>query len=178
MSSLLSPPLRERARVRERDCKGLNRSRMLNYWTKAAMIGAIYAVLTIALAPISYGVIQVRIAEALTVLPYFTPAAIPGLFVGCLIANIFGGNGLLDIIFGSLATLIAAFAVSRIKVKYLVPIPPIIINALVVGYVLHFVLGFPLHLTVLWVAAGQLLACYGLGYPLLLILEKQRHLFE
>jgi uncharacterized membrane protein len=142
------------------------------------MISAIYAVLTIALAPISYGVIQVRIAEALTVLPYFTPAAIPGLFVGCIIANIYGGNGLLDIIFGSLATLIAAFAVSRIKVKYLVPIPPIVVNALVVGYILHFLLGFPLHLTILWVGAGQVLACYGLGYPLLLILEKQRHLFE
>ncbi|HOL16789.1 MAG TPA: QueT transporter family protein, partial [Bacillota bacterium] len=74
----------------------MNNAGMLNYWIKAAMIGAIYAVLTISLAPISYGVIQVRVAEALTVLPYFSPAAIPGLFVGCVIANIFGGNGLLD----------------------------------------------------------------------------------
>lgn len=156
----------------------MNKKGMLNFWTKAAMIGAIYAVLTIALAPISYGVVQVRVAEALTVLPYFTPAAIPGLFVGCVIANIFGGNGLLDIIFGSLATLAAALAVSRIKIKYLVPLPPVIINALVVGLVLHFVLGFPVHLAILWVGAGQVLACYGLGLPLLLFLEKRRHLLR
>lgn len=152
--------------------------RNLIFWTRAAMIGAIYAVLTIALAPISYGVIQVRVAEALTVLPYFTAAAIPGLFVGCLIANIFGGHGLPDIIFGSLATLAAAFVVSRIRNKYLVPLPPVVINALVVGYILHFVLRLPLHLTILWVGAGQLLACYGLGLPLLLILEKRPRLFE
>jgi uncharacterized membrane protein len=151
---------------------------ILNYWTKAAMIGAIYAVLTVALAPISYGVIQVRVAEALTVLPYFTPAAIPGLFVGCMIANIYGGHGLPDIVFGSLATLAAAFVSSRIKLKYLVPVPPIVINALVIGYVLHYVLGFPLLPAILWVGAGQALACYGLGYPLLLILEKRRYLFE
>jgi len=150
---------------------------MLKYWTRAAMIGAVYAVLTITLAPISYGVIQVRVAEALTILPFFTTAAIPGIFVGCLIANIYGGYGLPDIIFGSLASLAAAFVSSRIKVKYLVPLPPVVINAVVVGFILHFALEFPLHLAILWVAAGQILACYGLGLPLLLILEKRRQLF-
>ena len=142
------------------------------YLVEAAMIAAIYALLTFTLHPISYGIIQVRISEALTVLPYFTPAAIPGLFVGCLIANFFGGNGILDLVFGSLATLFAAVVVSKIKIKYLVPIPPIVINAVVVGLVLHYVLEFPLSLTVLWVGAGQIVACYGLGYPLLLLLEK------
>ena len=80
---------------------------------EAAILAAIYAVITIILAPISYGQIQVRISEALTILPYFTPAAIPGLFVGCIVSNIFGGGGLIDIVFGSLATLIAAI-LSRI----------------------------------------------------------------
>ena len=152
--------------------------RKINFWTKAAMIGALYALLTVAAAPISYGVIQVRIAEALTVLPYFTPAAVPGLFVGCLIANMVGGYGILDIIFGSLATLVSAFLVTRIRVKYLVPLPPVVINAAVVGAVLHYVLELPFYLTFFWVGAGQVVACYGLGLPLLHVLDKRRDIFE
>ncbi|HOL17110.1 MAG TPA: QueT transporter family protein, partial [Bacillota bacterium] len=81
-------------------------------------------------------------------------------------------------IFGSLATLAAALAVSRINNKYLAPLPPVVINALVVGLILHYILGFPAHLTILWVGAGQVLACYGLGLPLLLFLEKRRHLLR
>jgi uncharacterized membrane protein len=142
------------------------------------MIGALYAGLTILLAPISYGMIQVRVAEMLMVLPFFTPAAVPGLFVGCLIANVYGGYGLLDIVFGSLATLISAILVARIKNRYLVPLPPVLINAIIVGFVLHLVLALPFHLTAAWVGLGQLLACYGLGLPLLLILDKQRHIFR
>lgn len=149
----------------------------VRFWTQAAMIGAIYAAVTIALGFISYGPIQVRVSEALMVLPYFTPAAIPGLFVGCLLANIHGPYGLLDIIFGSLATLIAAVIVSRIRIKYLVPIPPIIINAVVVGLILHFVSRLPFHYTVLWVGLGQVIACYGLGLPFLLVLEKRKDIF-
>ncbi len=152
--------------------------RKINFWTKAAMIGAVYALLTVAAAPISYGVVQVRIAEALTVLPYFTPAAVPGLFVGCLIANMVGGFGILDIVFGSLATLVSAFLVTRIRVKYLVPLPPVVINAIVVGAVLHYVLELPFYLTFLWVGAGQLVACYGLGLPLLFVLDKRRDIFD
>ena len=147
------------------------------FWIRAAMIGAIYALLTLIFAPISYGVIQVRIAEMLMVLPFFTPAAIPGLFVGCVIANIFGGYGILDIVFGSLATLISAYLVSKISNKYLVPLPQVLINAVVVGMVLHLVLELPFYLAAAWVGAGQLVACYGLGLPLLLILEKRRDIF-
>ena len=142
------------------------------------MIGAIYALLTVLFAPISYGMIQVRISEMLMILPFFTPAAIPGLFVGCLVANIFGGYGIPDIVFGSLATLVSAYLVSKIGNKYLVPLPPVIINAVVVGLVLHLVLDLPFYMTVIWVGIGQLVACYGLGLPLLLILEKQRYIFK
>ncbi len=156
----------------------MQKSRSYNYWTRAAMIGAIYVVLTLIFAPISYGMIQVRISEALMVLPYFTPAAIPGLFVGCLIANIFGGLGMTDIVFGSLATLVSAYLVSKIDNKYLVPLPPILINAVVIGFILHYVLALPLYMTMLWVGAGQVVACYGLGLPLLLYLEKRRHIFD
>lgn len=142
------------------------------------MIGAIYAILTILFAPISYGMVQVRVSEMLMILPFFTPAAIPGLFVGCIIANIFGGFGLLDVIFGSLATLLSAFLVSIIGNKYLAPLPPVIVNAIIIGLVLHVVLDLPLYLTILWVGFGQFIACYGLGLPLLLLLEKKKYLFE
>ncbi len=153
-----------------------------NYWTRAAMIAAIYAVLTVSFAPISYGPVQVRIAEMLLVLPYFTGAAIPGLFVGTLIANMFGGYGLPDIVFGSLATLISAYLVSKIGNKYLVPLPPVIINAVVIGWMLYIVLEMEgihtFYLTAASVGVGQLVACYGLGLPLLLFLEKHRYIFK
>lgn len=141
------------------------------------MIAAVYATLTILLAPISYGMVQVRVAEMLMVLPYFMPAAVPGLFAGCLIANIFGGLGILDIVFGSLATLLSAYLVTKIKNKYLVPLPPVLVNAVIVGLILHLVLELPFYLTLIWVALGQLIACYGLGLPLLLLLEKRRDIF-
>ena len=84
------------------------RDKKVTFLTQAAMIAAIYVVLTFVFAPISFGEVQIRISEMLTVLPVFTPAAIPGLFVGCLIGNITGGGLLPDVIFGSLATLIGA----------------------------------------------------------------------
>jgi uncharacterized membrane protein len=149
----------------------MNKARFI---AEAAVIGAIYAVLTIALAPISYGPLQVRVSEALTVLPMFTPAAIPGLFVGCLVANIFGGNGIIDIVFGSLATLIAAGLSYRMKSKLLVPFPPVLVNAVVIGYVISYLYDLPLVVSMLWVGLGQLIACYGLGYPFILLLEKNR----
>lgn len=85
------------------------KNKNLSFMTQAAMIAAIYVVLTYIFAPFSFGEVQVRISEALTILPIFTPAAIPGLFVGCLIGNILGGAILPDIVFGSIATLIGAF---------------------------------------------------------------------
>ena len=78
------------------------------FLVQAAAIGAIYVVLTLLFAPLSYGEVQVRFSEALTILPYFTPAAIPGLFVGCILSNLLGGAIPVDIIFGSIATLIGA----------------------------------------------------------------------
>ncbi|WZL72913.1 QueT transporter family protein [Clostridiaceae bacterium 35-E11] len=146
-----------------------------NFLVQAAFIGAIYAVLTITLAPISYGQIQVRVAEALTVLPMFTPAAIPGLFVGCIVANIYGGGGIIDIVFGSSATLLAAFMSYKIGKKWLVPLPPVLINGIVVGLILHYLYQLPLLITMGWVTFGQMIACYGLGYPLILMLEKYRN---
>ncbi len=94
------------------------------FLAEAAVIGAIYVVLTLLFAPLSYGEIQIRFSEALTILPFFTPAAIPGLFVGCIIANLFGGAIPVDIIFGSIATLIGAVFTYRLRScnRFLAPI--------------------------------------------------------
>ena len=134
--------------------------------TQGALIAALYVVLTVTFAPISYGVVQVRIAEALTILPLFTPAAIPGLFVGCLIANIMGGCIAVDVIFGSLATLIGAVGAYMLRRnRWLVPIPTIIANTLIIPFVLKYGYGVPdmLPYIALYIFAGELIGCYLLG---------------
>lgn len=148
---------------------------------EAAFIAAIYAVLTVALSPISYGVFQVRIAEALTVLPMFTPAAIPGLFVGCLLSNLISPIGLVDMICGSLATLAAASCSYFLRKKpLLVPLPPVIVNGVVIGLMLRYVYAVPLSAfaCMCWVALGELAACYVIGYPLGRYLEKHGKSFR
>ena len=107
--------------------------------TYSAAIAALYVVLTLVFAPISFGEIQVRFAEMLTILPLFTPAAIPGLFIGCLLGNILGGAIIWDTIFGSLATLVGAVVGYLLrKNRWLVPIPSILANVIVVPLVLKF----------------------------------------
>ena len=103
------------------------------FLVQAAAIGAIYVVLTLLFAPLSYGEVQVRFSEALTILPYFTPAAIPGLFVGCILSNLLGGAIPVDIIFGSIATLIGAIFTYKLRgaSKWLAPLPPIVANAVI-----------------------------------------------
>lgn len=145
----------------------------VRFITKSAAIAAVYVLLSVVFSSISYGQLQVRIAEALTVLPAYTSAAIPGLFVGCIVSNIIGGNGPLDIIFGSLATLIAAYLSYKMPKPYLVPLPPVVVNALVVGFILSRILeGVSFAIAATLVALGQTIACYGLGYLLMLQLKK------
>lgn len=148
------------------------------FLVQAAMIGAIYVVLTVAFAPISFGEVQIRFAEALTILPFFTPAAVPGLFVGCLIANILGGAILPDIIFGSLATLIGAVGtyLLRKQSKYLAPVPPIVANMLIVPFVLRYGYGvnLPIPLMMLTVGAGEVISAGVIGLILLNVLYKNK----
>ena len=96
-----------------------------------AMIAALYAVLTVAMAPISYGPVQLRVSEALTLLPFYRPEAVLGLFAGCVVANFFGGYGLVDMIVGSCATLIAALLTRRAPNLWLAALPPVLSNALI-----------------------------------------------
>lgn len=148
---------------------------------QAAVIAAVYASLTILLSPISYGVMQVRLAEALTVLPALTPAAIPGLFLGCMAANLLGPYGVADVVFGSAATLIAALLSRLLRRKpLLVPLPPVLANGLIIGSMLHYVYSLPVSLPacMFWVALGEALACYGVGYPLLKYLSRRKKVFD
>jgi len=152
--------------------EGNDKMRRIRFITEASIIAAIYVILTYLFAFMSYGPVQIRVAEALTVLPAFTPAAIPGLFVGCIVANILGGGGIYDIIFGSLTTLLAAYWSGKMPKDFLVPFPPVVLNGLIVGAVLHYLYDMPLFLTIGSVTLGQFVACYILGYPLIIYLRK------
>ena len=144
-----------------------------------AIIAAMYVALTIIFAPISYGAVQVRISEAFTILPLFTPAAIPGLFVGCLLANILGGAILWDIIFGSIATLIGAALGYLLRFnRWLVPIPAIASNTVIVPFVLKYGYGIdiPIWMMMIYIAVGEIIGCYLLGELLASVVLKRENL--
>ena len=155
------------------------KNKKVQFLVHSAMIGAIYVVLTILFQPFSFGQIQVRIAEALAILPVFTPAAIPGLFVGCLIGNILGGSILPDIIFGSLATLIGAIFtyLLREQSKYLAPLPPTLANTIIVPFILYYAYGInlPIPFMMLTVGIGEIISCGVLGMIVYAALEKYRY---
>ena len=138
------------------------------------MIAALYSGVTIALAPISYGPVQLRVAEALTLLPFYIPAAIPGLFAGAMIANFFSPYGLWDIVIGSLASLTAACLTRLMPNLWFAALPPILVNAVAIGTMLYFLadIPVPVWLIILYVGAGQAIACIALGMPLMKALEK------
>ncbi len=142
-----------------------------------AVLAALYAGLTVLLAPISYGAFQCRVSEALTLLPFFAPYTMWGLFIGCFLAILYTGS-VLDIVFGSLATLLAAFLTSKCKNKWLAALPPVLVNAVVIGAVIAwssagaeaFWAAFALN--AFWVGLGQLGAGYVLGTVIVTALER------
>lgn len=137
-----------------------------NTLTRAAIIAALYAALTLLLAPISYGEIQVRLSEALTVLPIIMPEAVPALAIGCLLANILGGCPVYDIVFGTLATLLAALCTRALRSHVRAATAmPVLFNALIVGSVVHFCYApmIALPLCMLFVAIGEAISCMLLG---------------
>ena len=162
------------------------RDKKVLYLTEGAAIAAIYVVLCQIFAPISFRDVQVRIAEGLTILPFFTSAAIPGLFVGCVLGNLLGGAIPIDIIFGSLATLIGALGTWAIgrwirrkhpqshRTKFLLPVPPIIANALIIPFILYYGYGItvPIPIQIATVGAGEILSCGVIGMIILFALEK------
>ncbi|MDO5134922.1 MAG: QueT transporter family protein [Eubacteriales bacterium] len=150
------------------------------FLVQAAAIAAVYVVLTLVFAPFSYGEVQVRISETLTILPFFTAAAVPGLFVGCIIANLLGGCIAVDVIFGSIATLIGAVFTYKLRDsnRFLAPLPPIIANAVIVPFVLRYGYGVPLPipLMMLTVGIGEVISCgvFGLVLQTALLKYKDR----
>lgn len=155
------------------------RNKKLLFMVQASAIAAIYVVLTILFAPISFGEIQIRFAEALTILPFFTPAAIPGLFIGCLLGNFMGGAIPLDIIGGSMATLLGALGTYALRRhKRLVSLPPIIANTIIVPFVLLYGYGvnLPVPFMMLTVGIGEFISCTVIGTILLIALEKYRNI--
>ena len=143
---------------------------------QAAMIAALYVVLTLianALGLASQAV-QLRFSEALTILPFFTPAAIPGLYIGCLLSNILTGCALPDIVFGSLATLLGALGTYALRRrKWMAPVPPIAANAIIIPPVILYAYGAgPLWFNFITVTIGEILSCGVLGMLLLFALEK------
>ena len=142
-----------------------------HFLVQGAAIAAVYVVLTLVFAPLSFGEVQIRFSEALTVLPFFTPAAIPGLFVGCIIANLLGGAIPVDIIFGSIATLIGAFFTYKLRntSRWTAPIPPIVSNIVIVPLVLRYGYGInlPIPFMMLTVGAGEFISAGVIGMILL-----------
>ena len=147
------------------------------FMTHAAAIAAIYVVLTLILAPISFGPIQFRISEALCILPFFTPAAVPGVFIGCFLSNLLCGAAPLDVVFGSLATLIGAIGSYMLRdKKWLVCVPPILSNTVIIPWVLRFAYGAEdmIPFMMLTVGIGEILAIGVLGNLLLVVLERYK----
>ena len=174
------------------------KNRKILFIADAAIIAALYAVLTMALWEISSAGIQFRLSEVLCVLPAFTSAAIPGLTIGCIIANMLGGTWV-DVVFGSLATLLAAIAsyfigkafgtgkTERIGIapRILVPLPPVVFNAVIIPFVLYFGYGATeamgatdifavLAIHALTVGAGEAAVCYILGVPFMIAVNRIR----
>ena len=147
--------------------------------TLAAVIAALYAALTMIMYAPSYFPMQVRASEALTVLPFLFPAAAPGVFMGCLIANIISPYGVIDMVFGSGATLLAAVLTSKCKHPWIAPLPPVLCNAVIVGATIAYAeVGFggafwpAFAFNFMTVGAGQVISCYGLGLIILYTLPK------
>lgn len=151
------------------------KTKNVTFLTQAAMIAALYVVLTfIANAlGVAKGSVQLRFSEALTILPFFTSAAVPGLFIGCLLSNLLTGGAVIDILFGSLATLIAAVCTYKLRRwKWAAPLPPILVNALIIPPVIYYAYGEPLFLSFFTVTLGQILSCGVLGMLLLFSLDR------
>jgi len=161
----------------EKRARGAFNTRRL---ARLAMLAGLYAALTVLppFSSISYGPVQVRVSEGLTVLPFLSADYAWGLFVGCIVANLGSPFLVYDLTLGALATLVAAFLTSRARRPVLAPLPPVIVNALVVSLYVSRLSNLPYAPTALYIALGEVVACYGLGYPLLAYLLRNQKLRE
>lgn len=147
-----------------------------------ALIGALYAALTLAIPFMSFLPNQLRVSEALTVLPYFSSYSVWGIFIGCIVANILSPYGALDMVVGSLASLIAAvltYYIGKSNLKYkriIAPLPAVIVNAIMIGLLISYSTNTPFTANALSVGFGELISCYLFGLPLLLFIDNNEKL--
>lgn len=141
--------------------------------TRAGLIAALYVALCLVFRATSFGIIQFRPAEALTVLPILFPEAIVGVFVGVLLSNILGSLGLVDIILGSLISLVAAYLTWRLRHSILAYLSPIILNAFLVSLYLHSLFNYPYWVSVVSIGISQTVVILLIGYPLIQYLKKR-----
>jgi len=139
---------------------------------RAALIAALYVALILVLHPVSFGIVQFRAAEALTVLPVLYPEAIPGLFAGVMLSNIIGGLGPWDIFGGSLVTLVAATFTYWFRDSWLAYASPIVFNAFLISLYLRFIFEVPYMLSVLGIGISEAVVVLGLGWPLIRFLRR------
>jgi len=142
--------------------------------TRGAMIVVLYIIITYILAPVSFGPLQFRLSEALTVLPIIYPEAVPALFIGVLLSNIFGGLGLVDIIAGSIVTLLAAYVTYYFKDTIWAYLSPVFFNGFLISIYLHLLFGLPYWLTVLEISISEAIVVFLFGYPLIQFLKKKK----
>ena len=150
--------------------------------SRSALIAALYVLLTLIFQPISFGPVQFRIAEALMLLPVLAADAVPGLFIGCLLANLLGGGIWYDVMLGSLASLLAAIFARKFRNHcVLAAAMPVVFNALIVGPVVYFGYVHPIGTPTNWgvllssaatVGLGELVVCYAMGLPMVHVLRR------
>ncbi len=148
--------------------------------TRIAAVATVYAALALfpPFAAFGYGPIQVRLAEALTVLPFISVEYAWGLFIGCILANLGSPFFAYDVPIGSLTTLVAALLTSRMRHPALAPLPPVVLNAVIVSWYVAMLTRMPYLLTAGYIMLGQIVACYMLGYPLLVYILKNQKIKE
>lgn len=159
----------------------MNNSNTVKRLVRTAIIAALYAAITLVLAPISYGAVQFRVSEIMVLLAFFDPFYIGGLTLGCLIANILGPNGLTDVIFGTLATFVSVYAISftgkLIKNKkmslVIASLWPTIFNGLIVGWMLNYLYQLPLVLSMAEVAIGEFVVVTIVGVPVIKLIQSK-----
>lgn len=161
----------------------MKKTKGTRFLVKSSAVAAIYVALTLVsgMFGLSGGVIQLRLSESLCILPVFTTAAVPGLFIGCIIANLLTGSIALDIVFGSLATLIGAILTRKLRQNPVTALlPPILSNTLIIPFVLKYAYGFSGSVLYFMttVGTGEILSCGVFGYILLITLKKHPDLFK
>lgn len=145
---------------------------------KVGIIAALYVVLTVGLAPLSYGNIQFRISEVLTLFAFIDPFYIPGLVIGCVISNLFSPLGIIDVVVGSFATFLSLYSMTKTKNIFVASLFPVVFNGVLVGLELNYLFGLPLLLTMMQVAIGEFVVVTICGVAIFKIIMSNKHVMR